>query len=352
MLTQIDAVYGAEVNAPAWSSATAYFASQQVTYQGVTYIALRASTNKTPGAVGTELDWSPSRKMLELPILGVTTKNSLLVRKVAGLSPPDVDLFIGDYARDGGTFQGRRVGNRNVVMTIDLNPNPALGETVSGLRELLYKVFIDPLVNADFVELLLHDEAGNIRNLAGYTEKFETDIFDIETLVQISMICPDPYIRDLDETSLRPSSGTWVSIPFTYGGTAEAGFEVEILIADATPSITLKNNGQGMLITSSLAANDVVYVNTNRGYRDIRRATQSAVLAMKSANPFGTPTGIIWKKLVDAGSTTPLISSLSPTSRWLELHSQSNTMNVHGATPSSLVAGIQQLSYRASYWGV
>ena len=76
---------------------------------------------------GTEED----EQALSLPILGLTPKDSLLLRKVTGLNPPDVNLFIGDYSRDGGTYQGRRVESRNVVLTIDLNPNPALGDTVS-----------------------------------------------------------------------------------------------------------------------------------------------------------------------------------------------------------------------------
>lgn len=353
MLTQIDAVYGTEYDAPLWSSAAAYFAHQQVTHLGVVYIALRANTNKTPGAVGSQLDWAPSRKTLELPIFGVTTKDSLLVRKVTGLSPPDVDLFIGDYSRDGGTYQGRRVGSRNVVMTLDLNPNPALGETVSGLRNLLYKTFIDPLVNADFIELQLHDEAGGIRNLAGYTERFETEIFDIDTMAQISMVCPDPYIRDLNETLLTNASSTWISVPFVYGGTAETGFEVEINISTNTTALTLVNNGQRMRMDfgTTLTSTDVIYINTNRGHRDIRKASASAVSAMKAAFPNET-LGKTWTRLVTEGSTTPLIGSLAFDARWLELHAQSNTMFVYGSTENSLVAGIKNLAYKASYWGV
>jgi hypothetical protein len=326
LLTQIDAIYGAEVNAPAWSNTASYFAWQQVTHNGITWEALRANTNVEPGAVGSSADWQPSEKALALPILGVTTTDSLLIRKVTGLNPPDIDLFIGEYARDGGTYQGRRVGTRNVVMTIDLNPNPALGETISGLRELLYKTFVDPLVNADHIELVLHEDDGRVRNLYGYTEKFETEIFDIETLAQISMICPDPYIRDLEETVLTNPSGTWVSVPFTYTGTAEAGFVAQINISANTPVLNIKNNGQVMTITHSFLAGDIVHVNTKRGERDIT--------------------------YVRGGTTYPLIASLSSSSKWLELHSQVNTMNVYGTLPTDLIAGVKTLTYRAAYWGV
>lgn len=292
MLTQIDVVYGSE--------------------------GVEGISSNVQSVIG--------ENALALPILGVTLKDSLLIRKVTGLNPPSIDLFIGDYARDGGTYQGRRVGNRNVVLTIDLNPNPALGETISGLRELLYKTFVDPLVDADHVELVLHSDDGRIRNLYGYTEKFETEPFDVETMVQISMICPDPYIRDLSETVLTNSAGTWVTVPFTYGGSAEAGFKAEIIISSDTPTLTINNNGQNMVIKHAFLSGDVVYVNTNRGERDIT-----------------------YKR---SGVTYPLISKLSVESKWLELHSQSNTMNIHGTLTSDLIAGVKTLSYRASYWGV
>ena len=263
---------------------------------------------------------------LALPILGVTPSESLLIRKVTGLNPPDIDLFIGDYARDGGTYQGRRVGNRNVVMTMDLNPNPALGETVSGLRDLLYKTFVDPLVDADHLELVLHDDEGRTRNLYGYTETFETEIFDIETMAQISLICPDPYIRDLDETTLTNPSGTWVTVPFTYSGTAETGFYVQVNVTANTPKLTLKNNNKTMVLTYAFLAGDTVYIDTNRGQRNI------------------------W--LVRSSVTYPLVAYLDVLSPWLELHSQTNTMSVYGTLSTDLVAGVKTLKYRASYWGV
>lgn len=263
---------------------------------------------------------------LALPILGVTPKESLLIRKVTGLNPPDIDLFIGDYARDGGTYQGRRVGNRNVVLTIDLNPNPALGENISGLRDLLYKTFVDPLVDADHLELVLHSDNGLVRNLFGYTEKFETEIFDIETLAQISLLCPDPYIRDLAETVLTNATGTWVSVPFTYGGTAETGFVAEIHISADTPTLTVKNNSKTMVFNYAFLAGDVVFLNTNRGQR---AAT-----------------------ITRGGVNTPLLAYMTTTSPWLELHSQTNTMNVYGVAPANLIAGVKTLRYRAAYWGV
>jgi hypothetical protein len=262
---------------------------------------------------------------LALPIADLTPKDSVLLRKVTGLNPPDIDLFIGDYSRDGGIYQGRRVGVRNVVLTMDLNPNPALGETVSGLRELLYKTFVDPQVTADYSQIILREDDGRSRYLVGYAEKFETDIFGIETLAQISLLCPDPYIRDLVETVLTDPVG-WLTVPFAYAGTAETGFEVGIAINLATEVVTLANNGRTMVIEYPFEPGDEIYMNTNRGSRAIT--------------------------LTRVGVTTPLIAQLSPASRWLELHSQANSMTVYGDITANRPASIKSLTYTAAYWGV
>lgn len=261
---------------------------------------------------------------LALPISGLTPKDSLLLRSVTGLSAPDIDLFIGDYSRDGGIYQGRSVQKRNVVMLIDLNPNPALGESAAGLRDLLYKTFIDPLVDADFLQIVMHDDINDDRYLVGYTEKVETDLFSSETIAQISMICPDPFIRSLTETALEHETG-WTIVPFNYLGTAETGFRVQINVLSDTPVVTLKNNAKTMVITHDFLAGDIIYVNTNRGSRDITY-TRSAV-------------------------TYPAIAKLSPLSRWLELHSQNNSMRVYGTLETDLPAVIKTLTYTDSYWG-
>ncbi len=267
-----------------------------------------------------------SENAFYVPILGATPKDSLLVRKITGLNPPDINLFIGEYSRDGGIYQGRRVGNRNIVITMDLNPNPALGETISGLRDMLYKAFVDPMVEADYLQLNFHDDEGRVRYLVGYTEKFETEPFDIETVAQISLVCPDPYLRDSNEVILNNTSG-WTTVPFLYTGTAETGFSVSIKIASATSTLTLDNNTKKMVISRSFSAGDVVDINTARGSRSITV----------------TPSG---------GSSVSILANLTATSTWLELHSQSNIMMVYGSSSANLPAGITQLRYRQAYWGI
>ena len=262
---------------------------------------------------------------LALPILGVTPKESLLIRKVTGLTPPEVSLQIGEYARDGGYYQGRRVGKRNVVITIDLNPNPALGQTVDGLRKLLYRVFMSPRLDADHTQFVLHDDDAPTRYVVGYAESFEGELFDVETMAQVSVVCPDPYIQDLAETVLLSSDG-WATIPFTYEGNAETGFEVEIQMMNNTSILTLGNNGRTMQLSHSFQIGDVVTINTIPGVRKIA--------------------------LTRGGSTTSILGSLTPLSSWIELHGQGNAVTVYGSSPTFRPGVIKRLSYRAAYWGI
>lgn len=262
-----------------------------------------------------------------VPIALATPKDSILIRKVTGLLPPAANLFIGEYSRDGGYYQGRRVADRNVVITFDLNPNPALGETVSGLREMLYKAFMDPLVDAEYVKINLHDDSGRIRYLVGYVENFDGEVFDVETAVQISIMCPDPYIRDQTETNLTNITG-WTTVPFTYQGTARTGFVTTIKLVGNTSTLTLDNNGKTMVFNRNFVTNDVVTISTVPGDR-YARLTPAA-----------------------GGATVSILSSLTPASPWLLLSSQANTMRIYGASPASLPASITQLKYRQAYWGV
>lgn len=362
MLTQIDVVYAVPMDT--WDATTTYQIGQQVLDPdyGQVYEAKAVTLNNTPRA-STAFHWTllgdrwapniPSFKTtsLALPIMGVNMTESLLLREATGLNPPAIDLFIGEYARDGGFYGGRRVGQRNVVLTIDLNPNPALGESTQGLRELLYKIFIDPAVQSDYLQLLLHDDMGGTRSLYGYVDTFETELFTTETVAQISLVCPDPYIVDAVETELRSPTGTWLVVPYVYNGTAETGLEAEIYISNDHGKLNINNNGIVMSLTHTFTSNDVIYLNTTRGNRQIRRASLADVNAIRAANP-KLSTGKIWAKLLENGQTTSLLSKLSLTSPWIELHDVNNKLRVYGTTFTDSIAGIKSLVFRPTYWGV
>lgn len=277
-----------------------------------------------------------------MSVLGANPRDSLILQSISGLGPPDKSLFVGDYARDGGLYSGRRVLTRNPVLNIQINPNFGNGETVEGWRDILYRAFNDPYApNADTMDLLdtdgdevtliFHDDIAPDRRLSGYCEKFDAETFAADSVVQVSMISTDPFIRDVTVTDLIPPSGTagWTTVPFTYAGNAEVGFETWIKVSSPSMYLTLYNNGQIMFLTyPTFQPNDIVYINTKPGQRKIQL----------------TPAA--------GGGPLDILYTLSSASTWLKLHSQSNSLKVYGATSSSVVAAITELKYTNTYWGL
>lgn len=293
-----------------------------------------------------------SENAFEVPIAGATPRDSLHLRKIDGLDAPQLDLFIGEYASDGGTFQGRRAKKRNVVLTFGLNPNPALGESVSGLRDMLYKAFLDPSVDADYIQLTLHSDDGRIRTVYGYAETLGADIFSSDTSAQISLICPDPYIRDASRTTLL-NPGGWTTTTFPYGGTSDTGIEVEIYPQSTATVLVFEINGKTMVVDGPHTSGDVIYINTNNGSRLLLVATNSDLVAAKTANP-GASLTAIWEYLLDQPTpqATSLLAKLTPESPWIQLHSQSNILKVYQSTADDGAFSAKTIEFTAAYWGV
>lgn len=249
--------------------------------------------------------------------------DSIIVEKIEGLDPPDIDLFLGEYARDGGHYSGRRVGKRNPLFLLTLNPNFAQGESVSGLRELLYRTFVDPRVSGDDVTIVLKDDEKEDRYLTGYTEKFEASIFSNDTTVQISMLCPNPYLLDVDESA---AWGSGPNVIFNYLGSAETGVELELLVTVPTNVINIELNSQKVTqLDFNFQVDDRVLINTRRGERKIQ--------------------------VVRNGFIINILYALSTTSGWIELHKRNNELIIKGVD-SSVVANVNTIAFRAAWWGV
>lgn len=263
-----------------------------------------------------------------LNIRDARPSDSIIVEKIDGLDPPAINLHMGDYARDGGFYGGRRVPPRDVNFTLRLNPNPKFGESVSGLRRLLYKAFLDPFAQADNTRIVLKDDELPDRFVSGYTEKFESDIFSDEPIVEIVMLCPNPYIIDVDATVVSASGPT---VPFVYAGSAEAGMEITAVLTAASPYLTFDLNGERVRLSYAFEAGDRVYLNTIPGSRQVR--------INRVIGGVDTP--------IDALYTLDWSAS-----KWIYLHSVQNTLRVYGNTANASIASIETITFQATHWGI
>lgn len=161
------------------------------------------------------------RYVLDLPLLGARPSDSYHLKSVDGLGPPDIDVVVANHQ-----YAGRTTQSREVVMRIELNPNFALGETASSLREALYgllvaNIFQQLSAQSSKIELLLDDTP--VVYTEGYIKKFEIVPFTKDQEVQITFSCPNPYLEASRIVEVDVSTLGYTQFKINNPGTAPTG---------------------------------------------------------------------------------------------------------------------------------
>lgn len=245
----------------------------------------------------------------------------LILTSITNLTSVKVNQFMGEFAREGGYYQGRRAQPRNPVMNFKLNPNYTEDIAVSDIRELLYRTFMEPQRDSDAVQVLLKDDRRPDRYFLGYTESIESDQWEQEQTAAVSLMTTDAYLRSVANTQNTSELG-WFSTPLVYEGSADTGLEIEIKVTFPTPSVTLRNGIDYMYFSGPFVAGDTLYINTMQGSRAILLNGVDHMAAMTAS------------------------------SRWIQVKEQTNVLKVWGATENDGKAKIMGYSYRAAWWGI
>lgn len=134
------------------------------------------------------------------------------VNFIDGLGPVKADVSSGRYAnRKKGYISGSTIGERNIVLTLELNPSYFDGESMESLRTELYR-----LAPPDGeVSLVFVTDGGRQLRTQGRVETSDTPLFVQSPMVQISILCPDPFMHG--ETKSQ-----------TFGRTSNAFMEVTV----------------------------------------------------------------------------------------------------------------------------
>lgn len=241
----------------------------------------------------------------------------VILKSISGLTPNDLDLFTGDYARDGGYYRGRRVGRRNPVFHFKLNPDYANNIEVSDARELLYSWFLGSEDATNGLRVVLKDDRRPDREFIAFTEKLESEIFAKETTAMVSTLCLEPYLTSTLEVLNGYGSGV-TSTNLTYAGSAPAGFACQIQAQATLSTVNLNVNNRIMTYSGPLNNGDLLLINTTPGSRYVRK---NGVDAM-------------------AGLVGPTV--------WPTLKQGNNAVSVYGNGSVKLLS----LTYKANWWGV
>lgn len=257
----------------------------------------------------------------DFTIGGVDPDDTIILKSVSGLTPSDVTLFTGDFAGNGGYYQGRRIPGRNPVFNFKLNPDYAAvgGRSVSSLREELYSMFYEPTYYDEGLTVDLYDDELPTRTMKIYADKYQGDIFSQSTDVQISTQCMEPFLIG-PETQVFPAGGT-VSIPITYSGSAATGFNFQLAATATGTAWSVSILGKTMTWSGGYVNGDVFNVGTEDGNRYIK------------------------KNGVDS------LGGLTATSDWLTLSKGGGTLVSHGDAVGDGKITINEYDFTSKWWG-
>ncbi|MCQ2270966.1 MAG: phage tail family protein [Bacteroidales bacterium] len=198
---------------------------------------------------------------------------------IGGLNPPRVQINRSNIASlDGSKYNSSRVEERNIVISVKL-----CGD-VEENRLNLYRLF----TLKRECKLYYKNERRDVF-ISGYVESIECDYFTNKETVQISIVCPYPYFKDIDlviddiTKVLRRFRFPFSiehddPIPFSEieinrivnifnHGEDECGIIIDVTFIGSVNQLKLLNAGTGetFVISHSFVSGDKLVINTNKG---------------------------------------------------------------------------------------
>lgn len=206
--------------------------------------------------------------------------------KIEGLAPPNASLNFSTIVNvDGQTYNTGRLNSRNIVIYLRINPD------IETNRNALYQYFTVKQNIRLFYKNNFHDVY-----IDGVIETFECDFFVYNEIVQISIICPDPYFRSRNSTEVAFSKVTSAfEFPFETppeiefgqiqmqnsisvdGGNVATGLTIEFIATGDLilhPKFINLTTNQFIYLTgedSVMNTGDVIRINTNRHNKSITK---------------------------------------------------------------------------------
>lgn len=205
------------------------------------------------------------------------------VTEVSGLNPPNANINTSSYANgDGSSFNSSRIPDREIVITVHINGD------IPKNRLTLYKHFR----NKEWCKIYYEDDLRDVF-IEGYVQAFEVSSFTQKQVAQISILCPNPYFKDL-ETIVQSISKIINNFTFPFSinedepvefstielekitnvindSESETGLIINVLFMGTVNKLEIRNvdNGKNFIIDYEFMKNDKLVINCNRGNKSV-----------------------------------------------------------------------------------
>lgn len=178
--------------------------------------------------------------------LQLTNNSAYDVLKIEGLNPPGANINTSEISGlDGAIFNSSKVNLRNLVLTLNIK-NP-----VEENRQILYKYF---RVKRK-CKLYFKNQNRDVF-IEGYVETFENDLFGMTQQPQISIICPQPFFKAVDDIIVEFSNTIPLfEFPFSIG---HEGIEFSRINILTTRYINAGDVETGMIIKMTARTDQIL----------------------------------------------------------------------------------------------
>lgn len=205
------------------------------------------------------------------------------VFQIDGLNPPKAQINLSNVAGlDGAQFNSSKLETRNIVIYIKIN-----GDVEK--NRLYLNTFFS---TKQWCKIYYKNNSRNVY-IEGYVESNDYTSFTINEIMQVSIICPNPYFKAVDEIVDDISKSVAAfhfpfsinigdPIPFSTLDTSkvtnvyndsesETGVIIEADFYGSVNSLTIRNTDTGELFNLNYAFvnGDQVIVDTNKGEKSI-----------------------------------------------------------------------------------
>lgn len=239
-------------------------------------------------------------------VFNFSTTPNYTIYKITGLEPPVALINTSNNATtDGAKVNSVRVDKRNLVLYITVEGD------IEANRIKLYSIF--PLKRR--VTLYYKNGSRDVY-IEGVVESVTPDFFANKQMAQVSIICPQPYFKDIDELVTHFSEITSLfEFPFSIGS---SGTEISAITNNVRKSIINTGEVESGIIIKLYAAGTVekpiiydVFKRKHIGLNFTMLANDEIVI-----NTYKGEKSI---SLIRSGITSNIMGYMTPDSKWLTL---------------------------------
>lgn len=207
--------------------------------------------------------------------------------------------------RDGEQYQSSRREKRNLLITVEFEPD-YVTNTVESLRDEL-EAFFMPKTQ---VRLRFFSDTKPTVEIFGRVESFDSPRFSAEPDAKISILCHNPDFAGLDTVTYSGSTtATTTETTLAYSGTIETGFLFALNLDRTLSEFTIHHRRED-------------------GAVGLLEFVSPTPLASGSVIKISTIDGAKYARAVVSGVESSVLYALSPQSNWLNLYRGDNFIRV------------------------